>query len=203
MTGYTARWFLAPDENTLTRSVSNSGVLSDLAGSLGRLSHAGHAAVAGELAAAVANLLTVDLRTILTDGWRTGAQLRKAAHASIAEPNSSIVVDLARHRLSYTYQPHIDLLVDGHPVASLPAALSLVFDIASAQATVHAGRLSALRCGQTNLTAALTLASQQIISKTGSIDAALVAPLGDGAPLLTPAEMAAGQTDATVPLQTA
>jgi hypothetical protein len=78
--------------------------------------------------------------------------------------------------------------------------LSLVFDIASAQATVHAGLLTALRCGQTNLTATLTLADRQIINKTGTIDAALVIPLGDGIPLLTTAEMAARQADATVPL---
>jgi len=200
MTGYTVRWFLGLDESNLARSVDNSGVLSEVAASLGRLSRAGQAAVAGELAATVGSLLAVDLRTVLVDGWRTGAQLRKAAHASIAEPNSSIVVDLARHRLSYTYQPHIDLLVDGHPVGSLAVVLSLVFDIASAQATVHAGLLTALRCGQTNLTAALTLADRQITNKTGTIDAALVIPLGDGVPLLTTAEMTARQADATVPL---
>jgi len=200
MTGYTVRWFLGLDESNLARSVDNSGVLSEVVASLGRLSRAGQAAVAGELAATVGSLLAVDLRTVLVDGWRTGAQLRKAAHASIAEPNSSIVVDLARHRLSYTYQPHIDLLVDGHPVGSLAVVLSLVFDIASAQATVHAGLLTALRCGQTNLTATLTLADRQIINKTGTIDAALVIPLGDGIPLLTTAEMAARQADATVPL---
>ena len=200
MTGYTVRWFLGLDESNLARSVDNSGILSEVAASLGRLSRAGQAAVAGELAATVGSLLAVDLRTVLVDGWRTGAQLRKAAHASIAEPNSSIVVDLARHRLSYTYQPHIDLLVDGHPVGSLAVVLSLVFDIASAQATVHAGLLTSLRCGQTNLTATLTLADRQIINKTGTIDAALVIPLGDGIPLLTTAEMAARQADATVPL---
>jgi hypothetical protein len=200
MTGYTVRWFLGLDESNLARSVDNSGVLSEVVASLGRLSRAGRAAVAGELAATVGSLLAVDLRTVLVDGWRTGAQLRKAAHASIAEPNSSIVVDLARHRLSYTYQPHIDLLIDGHPVGSLAVVLSLVFDIASAQATVHAGLLTALRCGQTDLTAALTLANRQIINKTGTIDAALVIPLGDGVPLLTTAEMTARQADATVPL---
>jgi len=200
MTGYTVRWFLGLDESNLARSVDNSGVLSEVVASLGRLSRAGQAAVAGELAATVGSLLAVDLRTVLVDGWRTGAQLRKAAHASIAEPNSSIVVDLARHRLSYTYQPHIDLLIDGHPVGSLAVVLSLVFDIASAQATVHAGLLTALRCGQTDLTAALTLANRQIINKTGTIDAALVIPLGDGVPLLTTAEMTARQADATVPL---
>lgn len=200
MTGYTVRWFLGLDESNLARSVDNSGILSEVAASLGRLSRAGQAAVAGELAATVGSLLAVDLRTVLVDGWRTGARLRKAAHASIAEPNSSIVVDLARHRLSYTYQPHIDLLVDGHPVGSLAVVLSLVFDIASAQATVHAGLLTALRCGQTNLTATLTLADRQIINKTGTIDAALVIPLGDGVPLLTTAEMTARQADATVPL---
>ena len=200
MTGYTVRWFLGLDESNLARSVDNSGVLSEVVASLGRLSRAGQAAVAGELAATVGSLLAVDLRTVLVDGWRTGAQLRKAAHASIAEPNSSIVVDLARHRLSYTYQPHIDLLVDGHPVGSLAVVLSLVFDIASAQATVHAGLLTALGCGQTNLTATLTLADRQIINKTGTIDAALVIPLGDGIPLLTTAETAARQADATVPL---
>ena len=200
MTGYTVRWFLGLDESNLARSVDNSGVLSEVVASLGRLSRAGQAAVAGELAATVGSLLAVDLRTVLVDGWRTGAQLRKAAHASIAEPNSSIVVDLARHRLSYTYQPHIDLLIDGHPVGSLTVVLSLVFDIASAQATVHAGLLTALRCGQTNLTATLTLANHQITNKTGTIDAALVIPLGDGVPLLTTAEMTARQADATVPL---
>jgi len=200
MTGYTVRWFLGLDESNLARSVDNSGILSEVAASLGRLSRAGQAAVAGELAATVGSLLAVDLRTVLVDGWRTGARLRKAAHASIAEPNSSIVVDLARHRLSYTYQPHIDLLVDGHPVGSLAVVLSLVFDIASAQATVHAGLLTALRCGQTNLTATLTRADRQIINKTGTIDAALVIPLGDGVPLLTTAEMTARQADATVPL---
>lgn len=148
MTGFTPHWFLGLDENTLTSTVNTSGVLSEVASGLGRLSRSGHAAVAGEVAAAVGNLLTVDLGTILTEGWRTGTQLHNAARASIAEPNSSVVVDLARHRLSYTYQPHIDLLLDGHHAGTVVMVLSLVFDIASVQATVHAGRLTDLRCGR-------------------------------------------------------
>jgi hypothetical protein len=200
MTGYTVRGFLGLDENILTRSVTNSGILSDLAGSIGRLSRAGHGAVAGQVTATVGSLLAVDVRTILVDGFRTVKQLRAAAHASIADPNSSKVVDFDQHRLTYTYQPHIDVLVDGHTVGSLAVVLSLVFDIAGVGATVHAGRLTALRCGQTDLTATLTLANQQILSKNGTIDAALVVPLGEGVALLSPAEMAAGQADATVPL---
>jgi hypothetical protein len=200
MTGYTVRGFLDLDENTLTRSVSNSGALSDLAGSLRRLSRAGHGAVAGEVATTVGSLLAVDLRTILVDCFKTVAQLRDAARASVADPNSSKVVDLDRHRLTYAYRPHIDLLVDGQLASSLVVVLELVFDIAGAGLTVHAGRLTALRCGQTDVTATVTLANRQIISKTGTIDAALVVPLGDGVALLTSAEMPAGQAEATVRL---
>jgi hypothetical protein len=196
VTGYTARWFLDVDDHTLSRSVENSGVLTQLLGTFG----GGHAAVAGEVAAAVGSLLAVDLGAVLVDGWRGGAQLRNAARSSIATPNSSVVVDLARHRISYAYQPHVDLVVDGHPVGSLAVVLSLVFEVASVQATVRAGRLSALRCGQTDLTGALLLAGRQVINRTGTIDAALVVPLGSGIPLLSAAQMVGGAQDATVPL---
>jgi hypothetical protein len=196
VTGYTARWFLGVDDDTLSRSVEQSGALHDLLGHLGRALGGDHAAVAGAVGTAVGGALAVDLGAILLDGWRGGTQLRTAARTSLATPNSSVVVDLARHRISYTYQPHVDLAVDGHQVGSVAVVLSLVFDVASAQATVRAGRLSALRCGQTDLTAALQLAGRRILDRTGTIDAAAVLPLGTGIPLLTAAELG----DATVPL---
>jgi hypothetical protein len=179
------RWFLgADDDGVLRRSVEHSGVLTSLAGAIGKLSGAGQAALGGEVAAAIGRLLDIDLGGLLVEGWRTGTALRTAAHATLAEPGSSEVVELARHRLTSTYRPHVDLLVEGRQVTSLPVELTLVFDVHSLVATVRGGRLVGLQCGQCELTATLSAAGATLAQRNGELDAALLVPLGAGIPLV-------------------
>jgi hypothetical protein len=185
MSGYTVRWLLgADDDGVLDRSVESSGVLATLAGAVGKLSGAGHAALGHEVSAAIGRLLDIDLGGLLVEGWRTATALRTAAEATLADPATSEVVDLARHKLTSTYRPHVDLLVDGRQVTSLPLELTVVFDVHSVVATVRGGRLVGLHCGRCEVTGTLAAAGATLASRTGQVDAGLLVPLGSGIPLV-------------------
>ena len=87
--------------------------------------------------------------------WRRYSALTSAAERTLAAPGSEEVVLLATHRVTWTYEPHIDLLVDGRKVTSLELQMTVVFDLHGVAAVVQLGDLVALRGGGCLITATL------------------------------------------------
>lgn len=108
-----------------------------------------------EVAAATAGLLNVNLIDMLVAGWRKHHDLTSAARRTLAEPDSTELVQLATHQVTEAQQPYVSVLVDGHRVATLNLDLSVVFDISAVLAGIRAGRLVALHSGHCDITATL------------------------------------------------
>jgi hypothetical protein len=141
-------------------------------------------AAAGEVGSVLAGLLEIDVLDLLAAGWMKHAALVVAARQTVENPGEEQVVDLATHRVMSAHRPRIDLEVDGVAVGSLDVQIDLTFVLHAVRAVVVAGRLTALRSGLVDLTAALSCEGVPIKTATHQIDLALEADLGTGLPLL-------------------
>ena len=106
------------------------------------------------------------------------------ALVAIAVPGSEEVVVLATHRVAWSYDPHLDLLVDGVRVTTLDFALGVTFDLDGIVAVVRQGELVALRAGECTITASLTLQGATLAHRRARMHAAVVLPLRPPVPLL-------------------
>lgn len=189
----TARNFLlgnATEDSTevLARAMHEQEVARAVLGGY-RLSTAALRAVDGEIAAIAARLLDLPLGDALASAWRTYGALVTAAERTFAVPGSEEVVVLATHRVTWSCDPHLDLLVDGVRVTTLDFELAVTFDLDGVVAVVRLGSLVALRAGECTITASLTLQGTTLAHQQRRTPPALVLPLdppvrllGDAAP---------------------
>jgi hypothetical protein len=151
---------------------------------LGRLTRAAGDSLRGQVGTVLAGMLELDLADLLLAGWRRYGALQDAARSTATAPGSSAVVDLATHRVTATYAPRVDVVLDGLPVAHVDAALRVDFDVVAVAATVRAGHLVDLRGGRCTVTADLSVEGVPVARRQATADAAVVVPLGAGLPLL-------------------
>ena len=142
-----------------------------------RLSRSAVRAVDAEIAAVAARLLDLPLGDALVSAWRTYGALVTAAERTSAMPGSEEVVVLATHRVAWSYDPHLDLLVDGVRVTTLDFELGVTFDLDGVVAVVRQGELVALRAGECTITASLTLRETTLAHRRARTHAAVVLPL--------------------------
>lgn len=172
----TARSFLLGDRVPETGPVRAEG--------LGRLTRAAGESLRGQVGTVVAGMLELDLADLLLAGWRRYTALQDAGRSTTAAPGSSAVVDLATHRVTATYEPRVDVLLDGLAVAHVDAALRVQFDVTALAATVRHGRLVDLRGGRCTVTAELSVEGVPLAHRQATTEPAVVVPLGAGVPIL-------------------
>jgi hypothetical protein len=125
---------------------------------------------------------------MLIAAWRTYGVLRTAARATLADPQSTEVVELSSHRATSTYQPHVDLYLNDQKMYELQLTLSALFEVHSLAATVRQARIVALQCGRCDVTIELSWAGRKLLQRKGQIEAPLVVSIDAGIPLLPATE---------------
>jgi len=162
-----------PGEKTLdsvTHELLAAGAGGDLDSALKKLPPMARDAAAREVTTATAELLDINLVDVLLAGWREYQDLTSAARRTLAAPGSTELVQLASHQVSATQQPSVAILVDGHKVATLRLALSLVFDLNAVLARVRLGRLVAILSGNCVVTVTLAIDDTEVASKHAQLD---------------------------------
>ena len=148
-------------------------------------------ALYSEIAAVTARLLDLRLADALVGAWRTYSKLTAAAEDTLATPDSEALVPLATHSVTWTHDPHIDVLVDGTKITSLEFRMAVIFELRGVVAVVRAGDLVALRCGECLITATLTLEEQTLAQRKARTQPAWLVPLDPPVPLLRDPPIAA------------
>lgn len=136
-----------------------------------------HELVEEQIGDVTEELLDVDLGDALVAGWQKYAALRDSARRTLDSPGSEEVVVLARHRISSSYEPSVDLVVDGICVNTFEFDLSVEFDLTGVAAVVRDGALVALQGGECTVTAQLSLEGARIVRRERTVDLAVVVPL--------------------------
>jgi hypothetical protein len=184
------------DEDKVRQLLSERDVIGKCGGDLSRLSQQGREAAEEQLASVTAALLDLDLGDVLIWGWRSRERLLDAARQTRQLPGRREVVQLGAHRFTSTYNPTIELLIDGVRVHTFQFTLSVIFDVEVAALIVQDGLLTGVKAGDGVVTCTLTLempgGDAELFNQQQKVRLNLIINLGHGIPLL-PAEDAANQ----------
>ena len=186
----TAREFLAGSDpgvdtaQALSHVLGEYGVARTALSGIRHLSAGAVAAVEDEIGRVADGLLDLDLMDVLLSAWRKYAVLQESAYRSLTPPGSEEVHLLATHRVTATYRPRVDVLVQGGKTNSFELQLALAFDLAGVCAVVRWGHLVALRGGECLVTATLALDGTQLWGRQDRVDVRWLVPLEPAVPLV-------------------
>jgi hypothetical protein len=100
--------------------------------------------LAGPVAGAVAEALTLDLGNIIFWGWQTHHSIQEAARGTLAGTGPPQHVSLAAHQITSVHHPQVELIVDEQNTATITFDLNLVFRLEALLLTVQRGLLIGL-----------------------------------------------------------
>jgi hypothetical protein len=179
-----------PEDDTIRirQLLSENDVVGRCGKDLTRLTQQGREAAEEQLASATAGLLDLDLGDLLIYGWRTRERLIKAARETRQIPGRQGVVQLGTHRITSTYNPTVELLIDDVRVHTFRFQLTVIFDIDVAALIVRDGLLTALKAGDGAVTGTFTLEMPgddiDLAKQQRKINLHLIVNIGHGIPLL-------------------
>jgi len=191
--GVTIRTFLlgsGPEDDTtrIRQLLSEKDVVGRCGGDLTRLTQQGREAAEEQLASVTADLLNLDLGDLLIYGWRTRDRLVKAARQTRQTPGRHEVVQLGTHRITWSYNPTVELLVDGVKVHTFRFQLTVIFDIDVAALIVQDGLVTAMKAGDGTVACTLVLempgGDLELVNQQRKINLRLIINIGHGIPLL-------------------
>jgi len=185
------------DGATRLRVLLSAGSSGDLGRALESLPGEIREIAASGISEAAAGLLQeIDLVALLVKGWRAYADLTSAARRTLAAPASFELVSLVTHQVTAEQEPHVDLLVDGHLMATARFGVSVDFEVSALVAEVSAGLLTAVHAGRCDITATLAINDVDVVTKQSRVELPNVIPLTPGIRLLPPKDYAAAKAAA-------
>jgi len=191
--GLTVRTFLlgsGPEDDTtrIRQLLSENDVVGRCGKNLTRLTQQGREAAEEQLASVTAGLLDLDLGDLLIYGWRTRERLVQAARETRQIPGRQDVVQLGTHRITSTYNPTVELLIDNVRVHTFRFQLTVIFDIDVVALIIRDGLLTALKAGDGTVSGTLTLempgGDVDLAKQQQKINLHLIVNIGHGIPLL-------------------
>ena len=195
---FTMRWLLLGEPGAeggpdpLAELLAQDHVLDSADKGLTSVSGAMHRVVGREIAKVVDGVLELDVVDVLVGGWRRHRILKEAARRTLTATDAEEIIDLATHRITLKHEPHVDVMLDGAPVARVAFALEVTADVKGFVATVERGRLVAFDAGRCLVRGKLSAEGVKLVER--ELDMALplvVVHLGDGLELLTAEERTA------------
>jgi hypothetical protein len=132
-----------------------------------------------EVAEIVRQALSQDVGDLLVGGWKTYSRLMTAARRSVKHPGRKEEVVLGAHTVTWTYEPKVEVLVDGKGVNTLEFVLTVDFELEPLVLEVRDGYLEAVAAGRGSVTTLLTLEGWTILptKETPIEDLTVLVPL--------------------------
>ena len=189
MTGETTSvqsiFFNSPEEAVaaLTTAVRSGEAGDQIHRALGRMPEGAKNAVMAEVGNVAAGIMKLDVTDVFTAAWRKHSALRTAAEATLADPDTEQVVELATHSVSFTHEPSVEVHLGNLPVADISLQVQLQVDVRGALAVVKGGRLTAVRAGSADVSGTLTVVDHQVAERQVTLELPLTIRLGAGLPL--------------------
>jgi hypothetical protein len=181
-----------PDDGEATEALSQAIGEKELAraalGGARNLSTATVRTVDHEIGAVTSRLLSMDLGDVLVAGWRRYQVLTDAARRTSDSPDVEEVLPLVSHRVTCTYSPSVDLLVDEMRVHTFEFKLIVTFDLTGLSAVVAGGSLVALSGGDCQATGVLSLDGTALVQRQRSFEPRFIVRLDRPIRLVQPSE---------------
>ena len=161
---------------------------SEIGGAIERMPAAAKEAVLNRIGQAATSLLEQqDLIDIFGKAWRKHPTLRPAAVETMAVPGAEMTVDLAVHKVSFGFEPIIDVRVGDWMIGTVTIHVGVEVLIEGVQAVVRGGRITAIRCGTCNVESTLAVGGQEVLQLPASFNLPAEVRLNPGIPLLADA----------------
>jgi len=176
--GLTASAFLfGEDQDTgqaLARALDEGGVLSSKDAAMRLVTYSIRKAAEDEVAVVADGLLGLDLGDLVIAGWRKQAKLAAAAEHTAANPGSSVLVELATHRISSVHRPYVELLLNQQHLTNVNFELDIELVVTALAVTVRDGHVVSLHAGNCDVSATLAAEGIRLASRQGRFELPLV-----------------------------
>lgn len=131
----------------------------------------------------VGQLTDVPLTDVLVGAWKVHQQFAKYAKPEFPKDKVCFVA-LATHHVKGSYEPYVEIEVDGAPAGTIKFGLELDICLEAGTLVIQAGRIKRLEAGRCRVTGTLKCEGRTVAERT-SQDYAWSAgiPLGEGVPI--------------------
>jgi hypothetical protein len=175
----------------LTEAVRSGPAVEKLAG----MPDADRTVVLDRVGAVAADVLALDMTSILGAAWRQHTALRKAAAETMTAPGTEQVIGMYAHQVSFAYAPSVEVQVADATVVTVDLETRLEMEIRGLRAVIRAGCLIGIRGGTCEVAATLTVGDSEIRRRQRSIELPLAISIKLGIPLLGGPDLPEARTD--------
>ncbi|HEY0530224.1 MAG TPA: hypothetical protein VGD29_01340 [Actinoplanes sp.] len=158
----------------------------DMAGVVRAMPEAVRKAALTRVTDAATGLLEQDVTAVFCNGWQKHNDIRAAAWASLADPETTRRVGLATHAISLKHEPSVELRLGGQTLATVALRVQLEVLVKSLQAVVRTGRLVGVDAGTCDIDGSLAIGGRVVARRQVSLLLPLTVQLGRGWLLVDP-----------------
>jgi hypothetical protein len=174
----TASAFLfGEDQDTgqaLAQALDEEGVLGSKDAAMRLVTQTLRQAAEDQVAVVADGLLGLDLGDLVIAGWRKQEKLAAAAEHTAANPGSSVLVELATHRISSVHRPYVELLLNEQHLMNVNFELTIEFVVTALAVTVRDGHVVSLHAGNCDVSATLDAEGIRLASRQDHLELPLV-----------------------------
>jgi hypothetical protein len=172
------------DPHWIERALRETHVARGALEGVGRVAAAAYPAFEQRVAEVLHPALEIDLGGLALSAWIRYRELVAAAERTRDTPGVTEDVVLAEHRIAWTQQLAVEVVVDGTPVTTLQFDLTVSLTMRGVVAVVGAGMLVGLRFGDVLAAARLSVWERELAAREIPCLAGALVRLGGGVPLL-------------------
>ena len=127
------------------------------------------------------HLLSTPIESLFAGAWNAHRALAPYADPKEHPPEEINLVPLAKHTITSSYEPHVDVLLSGEQVTTIKFALELALEIQAAVLKIQGGRIREIEVGSCTGRGKLSCAGATLAEKeTHEIHAPGVLRFKDG-----------------------
>jgi hypothetical protein len=132
----------------------------------------------------VRQTLDISLSSVLARAWNGYAPLREYADTRKYPPDQVITVALAKHKVTSSHRPFVEVRVDGQAVGKVDVAVDVAIAFDQAALVIQNGRFMALRSGSVAAEGSIKWRDAELVKRAlGKLDLPGEISFGDGIPI--------------------
>jgi hypothetical protein len=113
----------------------------------------------------VEKLVDVPLADILVGAWKVNRQFSKYTNPAAYPPEKVTCVELLTHHIKSSYEPYLELVIDGQPSGKLEFCLAMDVAFKAGVLTIQAGKFRRLDPGRCDVTGTLSCGGVEITQR--------------------------------------
>lgn len=110
-------------------------------------------------------LVDVSLKDVLVGAWKVNRQFTKYTDPATYPPEKVSCVELLTHHIKSSYEPYVELVIDGASAGKVTFSLELDVCVQAGIIVIQAGRIRRLEPGKCHVTATLKCEGEEVAQR--------------------------------------